>query len=123
MHYKHSQEPIPQIGKELVVQYVIEGSVRKDSQRVRITAQLIQVKDQSHVWAREYDRDLGHLLELQGEIACEVANEIEASLGGVGRIEAAQAAAVRPPGTNSYEAYDLRNLCTSQQPASFLNKL
>jgi TolB-like protein/DNA-binding winged helix-turn-helix (wHTH) protein/Tfp pilus assembly protein PilF len=107
MHYKHSQESIPQIGKELGVQYVIEGSVRKDSQRVRITAQLIQVKDQSHVWAREYDRDLGHLLDLQGEIAREVANEIEASLGGAGRIEAAQAAALRSPGTKSYEAYDL----------------
>jgi TolB-like protein/DNA-binding winged helix-turn-helix (wHTH) protein len=76
MHYKHSQESIPQIGKDLGVQYVIEGSVRRDSERVRITTQLIQVKDQSHLWAREYDRDLGHLLELQAEIAREVANEI-----------------------------------------------
>lgn len=106
MRYKHAQESIPQIGKELGVQYVIEGSVRRDSERVRITAQLIQVSDQSHVWAREYDRDLGHLLELQGEIASEVANEIELSLGGR-RIEAAQAAAAHPPGTTSYEAYDL----------------
>jgi TolB-like protein/DNA-binding winged helix-turn-helix (wHTH) protein/Flp pilus assembly protein TadD len=107
MHYKHSQESIPQIGKELGVQYVIEGSVRRDSQRVRITAQLIQVKDQSHVWAREYDRDLGHLLELQGEIAREVAGEIDLSLSGKQRIEAAQGAAERAPGTKSYEAYDL----------------
>ncbi len=107
MHYKHSQESIPQIGRELGVQYVIEGSVRRDSERVRITAQLIQVKDQSHVWAREYDRDLGHLLELQGEIAREVANEIELSLGERPRIETAQEAAARPPGTQSYEAYDL----------------
>ncbi len=106
MRYKHAQESIPQIGKELGVQYVIEGSVRRDSERVRITAQLIQVSDQSHVWAREYDRDLGHLLELQGEIASEVANEIELSLGGR-RIKAAQAAAAHPPGTTSYEAYDL----------------
>jgi TolB-like protein/DNA-binding winged helix-turn-helix (wHTH) protein/Tfp pilus assembly protein PilF len=107
MHYKHSQESIPQIGKELGVQYVIEGSVRRDSERVRITAQLIQVKDQSHVWAREYDRDLGHLLALQGEIAREVANEIELSLGTRRPIEAAQGGAPRPPGTESYEAYDL----------------
>ena len=90
MHYKHSQESIPQIGKDLGVQYVIEGSVRRDSERVRITAQLIQVKDQSHLWAREYDRDLGHLLELQGEIAREVANEIEFSLSGRRSIEAAR---------------------------------
>ena len=93
MHYKHSQESIPQIGKDLGVQYVIEGSVRRDSERVRITAQLIQVKDQSHLWAREYDRDLGHLLELQAEIAREVANEIEFSLSGRRPIEAAQKAA------------------------------
>jgi TolB-like protein/DNA-binding winged helix-turn-helix (wHTH) protein/Tfp pilus assembly protein PilF len=107
MHYKHSQESIPQIGKELGVQYVIEGSVRRDTERVRITAQLIQVKDQSHVWAREYDRDLGHLLELQGEIAREVAGEIESSLGGRGRTEAASRGAEQASGTKSYEAYDL----------------
>jgi TolB-like protein/DNA-binding winged helix-turn-helix (wHTH) protein/Tfp pilus assembly protein PilF len=106
MHYKHAPEPIAQIGKDLGVLYVIEGSVRRDSERVRITAQLIQVKDQSHLWAREYDRDLGHLLELQGEIAREVANEIEFSLSGRRPIEPAQAAAsVR--GANSYETYDL----------------
>jgi TolB-like protein/DNA-binding winged helix-turn-helix (wHTH) protein/Tfp pilus assembly protein PilF len=107
MRYKHSQESIPQIGRELGVQYVIEGSVRRDSERVRITAQLIQVKDQSHVWARQYDRDLGHLLELQGEIAREVANEIELSLGARRPLETAQQTASRPPGTESYEAYDL----------------
>jgi TolB-like protein/DNA-binding winged helix-turn-helix (wHTH) protein/Flp pilus assembly protein TadD len=103
MHYKHSQESIPEIGRDLGVQYVIEGSVRRDSQRVSITAQLIQVKDQSHLWARQYDRDLGHLLELQAEIAREVANEIEFSLNGQRPVEAARQA----PGTQSYEAYDL----------------
>jgi TolB-like protein/DNA-binding winged helix-turn-helix (wHTH) protein len=51
MHYKHSPESIPQVGKDLGVQYVIEGSVRRDSERVRITVQLIEVKDQSHLWA------------------------------------------------------------------------
>ncbi len=107
MHYKHSQEPLSQIAKELGVQYVIEGSVRRDSERVRITAQLIQVKDQSHVWAREYDRDLGHVLELQGTIAREIADEIDMSLKGRRRIQTAQGAASRPPGTKSYEAYDL----------------
>lgn len=105
MHYKHSQASITDIGKELGVQYVIEGSVRRDSERVRITAQLIQVKDQSHLWAREYDRDLGHLLELQEEIAREVANEIEFSLSGRRPIESPRPAGA--PGANSYEAYDL----------------
>jgi len=111
MHYKHSPASIPQIGNDLGVQYVIEGSVRRDSERVRITAQLIQVKDQSHLWAREYDRDLGHLLELQSEIAREVANEIEFSLSGSRPTEAGRKAAAHPPGAksgpNSYEAFDL----------------
>jgi TolB-like protein/DNA-binding winged helix-turn-helix (wHTH) protein/Tfp pilus assembly protein PilF len=106
MHYKHSQEALPQIAHELGVQYVLEGSVRRDAKRVRITAQLIEVKDQSHLWARQYDRDLGQLLELQEEVAREVANEIEFSLSGRRPIEPAQAAApVR--GANSYETYDL----------------
>ena len=107
MHYKHSQASIPQIGKDLGVQYVIEGSVRRDSERVRITAQLIQVKDQGHLWAREYDRDLGHLLELQAEIARELANEIEFSLSGRRPIEAAPDAAPHASSAKSYETYDL----------------
>jgi TolB-like protein/DNA-binding winged helix-turn-helix (wHTH) protein/thioredoxin-like negative regulator of GroEL len=107
MHYKHTQESIPQIGKDLGVQYVIEGSVRRDSERVRITAQLIQVKDQSHLWAREYDRELGHLLQLQAEIAREVANEIEFSLSGRRPIEVARETAAPVPEPRSYEAYDL----------------
>ena len=107
MRYKHSQASIPQIGEDLGVKYVIEGSVRRDSERVRITAQLIQVKDQTHLWAREYDRDLGHLLELQEEIAREVANEIEFSLSGRRPIEATREGTTPLPGAQSYEAYDL----------------
>jgi TolB-like protein/DNA-binding winged helix-turn-helix (wHTH) protein/Tfp pilus assembly protein PilF len=107
MHYKLSHESIPEIGKGLGVQYVIEGSVRRDSQRVRITAQLIQVKDQSHLWAREYDRDLGHLLDLQAEIAHEVAKEIEFSLSQRLPVEPARQGDVPALRPNSYEAYDL----------------
>ena len=103
MHYKHSQESLSQIGKELGVQYVVEGSVRRDSNRVRITAQLIQVTDQSHVWARQYDRDLNSLLALQTEIAGEVADEIEFSLTGKRPIYAIPQASQSP---NTYQAYD-----------------
>src|ERR1700733_5491948 len=104
MHYKHAQAPLTQIAKELGVQYVIEGSVRRDAGRVRITAQLIQVKDQTHLWARQYDRDLNNLLALQSEIAREIANEIEFSLSGRRPIAPAPAPSHWP---NSYEAYDL----------------
>ena len=103
MHYKHSQESLSQIGKELGVQYVVEGSVRRDSNRVRVTAQLIRVTDQSHVWARQYDRDLNSLLALQTEIAGEVADEIEFSLTGKRPIYPVPPVSQSP---NTYQAYD-----------------
>ena len=103
MHYKGSQEPLDQIGRELGVQYVLEGSVRRDAGKVRITAQLIQMKDQSHIWARQYDRELRSTLALQTEIAQDIAGEIQQALG-------ADNFSFNPgpqPSTTSYEAYDL----------------
>ena len=85
---------------------MLEGSVRRDSSNVRITAQLIQVKDQTHVWAREYDRELKDLLSVQAEIAQEVGDEITLTLSN----RPAATAANRSPLTHaatSYEAYDL----------------
>ena len=104
MHYKHNPQSLDQIGRELGVQYVLEGSVRRDAGRVRITAQLIQVRGQNHVWARQYDRDLTDLLALQGEVAQEIADEIESTLG-----ENQRVAAARPPQLSpaTYEAHDL----------------
>src|SRR5262249_39085424 len=55
MHYKNSRQQLDRIGRELGVQYVLEGTVRRDSDKVRISAQLIQMKDQTHLWARQYD--------------------------------------------------------------------
>jgi len=80
MHYKAGRERLDQIGRELRVQYVLEGSVRRNSQDVRISAQLIRVKDQAHTWAKEYDRHLVNLLALQDEVAREIADEIELTL-------------------------------------------
>jgi TolB-like protein/DNA-binding winged helix-turn-helix (wHTH) protein/Flp pilus assembly protein TadD len=104
MHYKNSQTPLNQIGRELGVQYVLEGSVRRDSDKVRITAQLVQMKDQTHVWARQYDRDLSSLLGLQSEIAREIADEIQLTLG-----EPKQTTPSPQPSYSSQtsEAYDL----------------
>jgi len=81
MHYKGSRVSLDQVGRELGVQYVMEGSIRKDAERVRVTAQLIQTKDQTHVWAKEYDRELNEALVLQGEVAHEIADEIQLTLG------------------------------------------
>jgi TolB-like protein/DNA-binding winged helix-turn-helix (wHTH) protein/Tfp pilus assembly protein PilF len=102
MHYKNSQTSLDQIGRELGVQYVLEGSVRRDSNQVRVTAQLIQTKDQSHVWARKYDREPKGLLALQSEIAEEIANEIQLTLG-----DHKSNAAQPPLSSQEYEAYDL----------------
>jgi TolB-like protein/Tfp pilus assembly protein PilF len=102
MHFKHSQEQLDQI--ELGVQYVLEGSVRRDSEKVRISAQLIQVKDQTHVWARQYDRELSSLLALQGEIAQEIANGIQLTIVDPKQIDSAHHASLSP---EAYEAYDL----------------
>ncbi len=102
MHYKGGQPPLDQIGHELGVQYVLEGSVRRDSGKIRITAQLIQTKDQTHVWAREYDRELNGLFVLQGEIGHEIADEIQLTLAGDKSVATQPALSPR-----NYEAYDL----------------
>jgi TolB-like protein/DNA-binding winged helix-turn-helix (wHTH) protein/Tfp pilus assembly protein PilF len=105
MHYKHSDEQVDQIGRELGAEYVLEGSVRRDSDKVRILTQLIQTKDQSRIWARQYDRQLSGLLVLQGEIAQEAADEILMALGDRKLPAAAPSATERLP--KSDEAYDL----------------
>jgi TolB-like protein/DNA-binding winged helix-turn-helix (wHTH) protein len=102
MHYKDSHTPLDQIGRELNVQYVLEGSVRQESGRLRITAQLIQVEDQTHIWARQYDRELKDLLPLEGEVAHEIAEEIQLTFDG--RKEAGRQSAPPP---QSFEGYDL----------------
>jgi TolB-like protein/DNA-binding winged helix-turn-helix (wHTH) protein/Flp pilus assembly protein TadD len=105
MHYKNSQEQLEQIGRELGVQYVLEGSVRRDSNKARITSQLIRMKDQTRVWARQYDRELSSLLTLQSEIAQEIADEIQLTLGDNDRRVPADSKPAALP--SSYEAYDL----------------
>jgi TolB-like protein/Tfp pilus assembly protein PilF len=104
MHYKNGQAPLDQIGRELGAHYVLEGSVRRDSDKVRITAQLVQMKDQSHLWSRTYDREVSHLLSLQGEIARQIADEIQFTLGDRASSEPGHASPSYPA---TYEAYDL----------------
>ena len=104
MHYKHTTEQVGKIGRELGVQYMLEGSVRREADRVRVTAQLVQMKDQTHIWSRQYDRELKSLLSLQGEIAQEAADEIEVTLG---RGHKAWAANRKLASPSSYQAYDL----------------
>jgi TolB-like protein len=80
MAYKQTNKSVAQIGQELGVDYVLEGSVRREVDRVRITAQLIRVRDQIHVWAENYDRRLPGILDIHGEIGAAIAAEVKLKL-------------------------------------------
>jgi TolB-like protein/DNA-binding winged helix-turn-helix (wHTH) protein/tetratricopeptide (TPR) repeat protein len=79
--YKNSSKGIDQVGRELAVDYVLEGSVREASSRLRITAQLIRVSDQTHMWSESFDRSLQDLVELQSDVARAIATRIDVGLG------------------------------------------
>jgi TolB-like protein/Tfp pilus assembly protein PilF len=102
MRYKGAKKSIREIGKELSVSHVLEGSVRREAGRVRIAAQLIQVADESHLWAETYERNLGDILKLQSEVSQAVAREIRVKLR-PGEERRLAAAGQVPP--EAYEAY------------------
>jgi len=105
MHYKHSQEELQQIARELGVGYVLEGSVRSDADKVRITAQLIQMKDQTHLWARQYDREPKDVLVVQSEIAREISGEIQTALGEPKHITPVPPETLSPQALETYSLY------------------
>ncbi len=105
MQYQHKNVPLTQIARELGVQYVLEGSVRQDGQHVRIAAQLIQVKDQSHLWARQFDRELKEVLLLQGDIARETCDGIRSALGNRTTIAPPTPASLSTEGLAAYNLY------------------
>ena len=80
MTYRNSHKDIAQIGKELGVDFVVEGSVRREQDRVRITAQLIQVSDQTHLWSESFDRSLDAALKAQTEVAQQIAHALSIRL-------------------------------------------
>jgi TolB-like protein/DNA-binding winged helix-turn-helix (wHTH) protein len=80
MTYKHSSKTVSQIGAELHVEYVIESSLRQSGDRLRITTQLIRVKDQTHLWSQDYDRALRNLVTLQDDFANAIAAGIRLNL-------------------------------------------
>ncbi|MGH9516302.1 MAG: winged helix-turn-helix domain-containing protein [Terriglobales bacterium] len=80
MAYKRTTKTVSQIGHELKVDYVLEGSVRRENDVVRITAQLIRVADQIHLWAHSYERKLGTVLGVQSELGSAIAQEVELRL-------------------------------------------
>ena len=80
MQYKGAKKPLPEIARELNVDAVVEGSVMRAENRVRITARLIEAADDRHMWAESYDRELRDILTLQTEVARAIAREIRIKL-------------------------------------------
>jgi TolB-like protein/DNA-binding SARP family transcriptional activator/Flp pilus assembly protein TadD len=101
MYYKGSTKPLRQIGEELKVAHILEGSVRQSGGRVRITAQLIDARSEEHLWVRTFDDDLRDIFRVQEQIAREVARALQLELGESGRRGLASR------GTRDPEAYEL----------------
>ncbi len=102
MHYKGTTMTIPEIGRELGVDGIVEGSVMRAGERVRITAQLIHAASDRHLWAHTYERDLRDVLGLQSELARAIADEIQVTLTPQERARLARA---RPVNVEAHEAY------------------
>jgi TolB-like protein/DNA-binding winged helix-turn-helix (wHTH) protein/Tfp pilus assembly protein PilF len=101
MAYKHTDKTVSQIGRELGVDYILEGSVRREGSKARVSAQLIRVSDQTHLWAQNYDRDLQDLLDVQNDLGRSIAEQVSANLTPQRQIELSKKHIVNP------EAYDL----------------
>ena len=102
MQYRSTDKSVRQVGRELGVSYLLEGSVRRARNHVRIAAQLIQVGDETHLWAESYERKLGDILALQNNVAEAVVQEIKLKLGPRERERLVVRAAVVDP--QAYEA-------------------
>ena len=100
--YKGTSLDIKRVGEELGASYVVEGSVRKGGNRVRITAQLIDTATGHHVWAERYDRKLDDLFAVQDEITQRIAGAIEPELD---MFERARAVAQRPADIDAWDCY------------------
>ena len=100
--YKGRAVDVKQAGRELDVRYVLEGSLRKAGNRVRVTAQLIEAEGGTHVWAERYDRAIGDIFDLQDELTLNVIGAIEPSLR---QAEIARAKRKRPENLHAYDLY------------------
>ncbi|MDX1571915.1 MAG: hypothetical protein R3200_15645, partial [Xanthomonadales bacterium] len=106
--FKDTNTDIREIAAKLNVATVLEGSVQRSGERVRITAQLVDAADGSHLWSQNFDRDLDDIFAIQDEIATTVASALKSSLLGVdeGNEQAVPGAEIANVGTRSMEAYD-----------------
>src|SRR5579872_3951870 len=123
MRYKGTKKGLPEIARELNVDGIIEGSVVRSGQRVRITAQLLYGPTDKHLWAETYERDLGDVLSLQSEVAQAIAQQVRAQITPQ---QQASLRSARPVNPRAYDAYlrgrfYLTNHFTSAQPLNVAN--
>jgi TolB-like protein/DNA-binding winged helix-turn-helix (wHTH) protein/Tfp pilus assembly protein PilF len=95
--YKRDGKSLPSIGADLGAQYVVEGSVTRSGERVRVNARLIQVTDGTPVWSTSYEKDLGDILQVQSDVAQDIAEQI--------RIQLAPRPRAAPVNRDAYEAW------------------
>jgi eukaryotic-like serine/threonine-protein kinase len=102
MQYKGAKKPLPVIARELHADAIVEGSVQRSGNRVRVTAQLIRAATDKHLWAETYERDFRDILALQDDVASAIAQQIKSRLGGPQPQPLAKAQPISPEGYETY---------------------
>jgi len=102
MQYKGTRKSLPEIARELNVDAIVEGSVIRSGQRVRVTAQLLEAHTDRHIWAETYNRDSSDVLKLQEEVAGAIARQVRAQITPAQQEQMSRAGAVNPA---AYDAY------------------
>ena len=100
-NYKDSDKDIPEIAKALGVEHILEGSVRRSGDRLRVTAQLIRADDGFHLWSENYDRTMDDVIKIQEEVAIQIANALETAM------DPEALARMVSTGTSSVPAYEI----------------
>src|SRR2546429_6586529 len=113
-HNKSAPDNLSEIGKQLGVAHILEGSVQKSGDAVRVNVQLIKAANDSHLWADSFDRKLTDIFSVESEVAKAIAEQLRAHLSG----QEEQVIAAKP--TDNVEAYDayLRGLAYSLKPGT-----
>jgi TolB-like protein/Flp pilus assembly protein TadD len=102
MQYKRTKKSLPEIARELNVDAIVEGSVQREGERVRVRAQLIHGASDEHLWAETYERDVRNIMDLQSEIAQAIAREVQIKLSPADQARLSPRRAVHPKAFDDY---------------------
>ena len=119
MHFKNTQLALPEIGRMLAVDAIVEGSLVREGQQIRVHAQLIRAATDDHIWAGEYQRNYESILEVQGEVARSIVDQIALNLSPE---ERARLVSGRPVDPQAYENYLKGRYYFSQRTEDALHK-